>query len=441
LSRAALLWLGVAVLAVAPAGRFDPRCDLTSDARNTLADMTLRVLRELPGDVEAVAFARRDDPAAAELGALLARYGHASPQFRFRFTDADREPLLADSLGVATDGTVVLGTGGRTEIVRRPDEPSLTNALMRLSRTEGRRVRFLVGHRERSILDRSPDGLSRLATELRSTGIATEELTLLTAGASADPAAVVLVAGPRTDLFPEEVEWLEGHLAGGGRLLVLADPAPVPRLASFLRSLGADLGEDVVVDPQTRLYGADATVPVVTRYARHPITDPLAGRRLVPTFFPVARSVAARDGTLASGVLASTGDHAWAERDRGSLDGGGVATPDEGDLRGPVPIAVTAVRPGTSAPVLVVVGDSDFAANGNLDLSGNRDLAVNAIEWLFHDEDWIALRAPRAGVRPLVLSAEDFRRTVWLPAFGLPLLTAAAGVLAHRRVHGGHVSR
>jgi ABC-type uncharacterized transport system involved in gliding motility auxiliary subunit len=433
MSRATPLVLGVCVLFVAVAARYDVRRDLTYDGRNTLTELTERVLRGLDRDVAVVAFLGREHPGRDELDAVLERYARTSARFAYRITDREREPLLAESFGVLTDGTIALTVGDRRELVRTLDEAGLTNALLRLSRTEGRRARFLTGHRERSVRDTSSGGLSRLAGDLAATGIATGEIQLQTGDEPSDTGSLVVVAGPRTDLFPAEIDWLDRHVAGGGRLLVLADPADLPRLATFLRGLGADLGDDIVVDPQTRLYGADATVPVVTRYARHPVTDPLAGGALIPTFFPVSRSVTLSEGALRVDVLASTSEHAWAERDRESLVAGGSPAPDESELRGPVPIAVAGVRPETDLPALIVVGDSDFATNGNLDLSGNRDFAVNGIEWLLHDEERIALRTARSDARPLVLDANGFRRAVWLPAFGLPMLTAAIGLAVRRR--------
>ena len=41
---------------------------------------------------------------------------------------------------------------------------------------------------------------------------------------------------------------------------------------------------------------------------------------------------------------------------------------------------------------LVAIGDSDFASNGALGVSGNRDLFLNTINWLAQQENLIAIR-------------------------------------------------
>ena len=41
---------------------------------------------------------------------------------------------------------------------------------------------------------------------------------------------------------------------------------------------------------------------------------------------------------------------------------------------------------------MVVIGDSDFAANSVLGVQGNRDLFLNTVNWLAQQENLIAIR-------------------------------------------------
>ena len=220
-------------------------------------------------------------------------------------------------------------------------------------------MRFLSGHGELSPLDRTADGLSRLAEALTTAGHRVSELLLVIEDPDPTEADLVIVAGPRQDLFAEELDWLGRRLDAGGAVLVLIDPRPLPRLEAFLAELGVIAREGVLLDPRTRLYGADASVPVVTDYARHPVTDPLQPGGVVPTFFPVARALEPRPEVARTEVLARTGADAR------------VASDDSVTV-GAMPVAVLAENEGS----LLVIGDSDFAANGNLELSGNRVLAI-----------------------------------------------------------------
>jgi ABC-type uncharacterized transport system involved in gliding motility auxiliary subunit len=89
----------------------------------------------------------------------------------------------------------------------------------------------------------------------------------------------------------------------------------------------------------------------------------------------------------------------------------------------------------------VVIGDSDFAANGYIDLLGNRDLLLNSISWLT-DEDALIAKRPRElteiarPLSPLVLT-ERQAHTLFLVVVaalpGLVMLVGTTVVLARRR--------
>jgi ABC-type uncharacterized transport system involved in gliding motility auxiliary subunit len=86
---------------------------------------------------------------------------------------------------------------------------------------------------------------------------------------------------------------------------------------------------------------------------------------------------------------------------------------------------------------LVLVGDSDFATNSVVNLSGNRDLLLNTVAWLAEEESLIALR-PREASRtpPMFLTAAQGTVIFWVPVIVVPMAMAFLGVaaaLARRR--------
>jgi hypothetical protein len=92
---------------------------------------------------------------------------------------------------------------------------------------------------------------------------------------------------------------------------------------------------------------------------------------------------------------------------------------------GPWPIVVLAEGGGS----LLVIGDSDFVANGNLELSGNRVLALSAVEWLARDENE-RIVPPRPVERPRLLASPEFRWRVTAPSLALPVMFVIGGVIA-----------
>jgi ABC-type uncharacterized transport system involved in gliding motility auxiliary subunit len=77
----------------------------------------------------------------------------------------------------------------------------------------------------------------------------------------------------------------------------------------------------------------------------------------------------------------------------------------------------------------VAVGTSLIAANSFLNFQANRDLIMNAVNWLSADEDLISIRPKPPESQHLTMTAQQMRQLLFLGVFGLPLLIVAAGVM------------
>jgi ABC-type uncharacterized transport system involved in gliding motility auxiliary subunit len=77
---------------------------------------------------------------------------------------------------------------------------------------------------------------------------------------------------------------------------------------------------------------------------------------------------------------------------------------------------------------VVVVGDSDFAANNYLNFQGNKDLFMNVVSWLAQQENLISIRPKEPDDRRLTLTAIQQRNILWLAWVILPCAIIAAGV-------------
>ena len=77
---------------------------------------------------------------------------------------------------------------------------------------------------------------------------------------------------------------------------------------------------------------------------------------------------------------------------------------------------------------MVVVGDSDFASNAFLGMAGNRDLALNIINWLAQQENLISVRPRDPEDRRITLSQGQDRMIFWFTVLIVPGLLIAAAV-------------
>ena len=428
-----ILLLGIIGFVEAVSYRHNARLDLTENKRHSLSPQTIQLLRGLKTDVNAVAFFRSDQPGKRVAEDVFKQYArYAGGKFTWRAVDPDREPGLARRYGVESYGTVVLETKDRSEKVTDAEEEKLTNGLVKLTR-QGKRVIYVVqGHGEHELASTDRPGFSEAKTAMERANYEVKPLVTARQATVPDDAAVVLLAGPRTELLAPELAALDTYVGRGGKLFVMADPVILARsdvdpLKSYLEKYGFNIGNNLIIElnPIGRLFGIGPEVPIIQQYDPHPITRDMGG---ISTLFPLTRSVEPVK-TPPTGVnvqtLAKTSSESWAETDRNELQQGQVK-PDAGEARGPLPVAAVATKDKAR---IVVYGTSNLAANQFLNLQGNRDFFLNTVSWLAEEEDQISIRPKDTKQSPVFLTSQQAQAVFLLPVIVLPGIVLIGGIV------------
>lgn len=429
------------------------RIDFSEAGVHTLSQQTTDLLSDLDQPVEIMAFFSESE--APPIRDLLGRYAYASDQIDLRFVDPNSVPekvaeyeLTSEELaqGVARIGL----ESGESIKLSEFSEAGLTNSLLKLVRSTGKKVYFLTGHNERTIeaapgeesaFAIGPDTFGNAASSLVNETYAVEDLLLVQEGSVPSDASVVVIAGPTQTLQPGEIESLRAFVEGGGGLLAAIDPRSRTNLYELLESWGITFGDDVIVDRALAVFG-QATTPIAGEYdGQHPITKLLRE----PSMFPMARSVGLTEVASEFTVLTKTGAESWAERDLEGWRAQGRAEYGPEDLLGPVPVAVAGspalpegALPEQRTGRIVVFGDSDFATNEYLDALRNRDLFVNSVSWLAGEAEQITVRPNISRASSFQMSQDDFRWIQVLSLFVLPEAIAVIGVITwwfRRKAH------
>lgn len=415
--------------------RYSYQADWTEGARRSLSDASVQVLAEVEGPVKITAFAREQRDLRQAIADIVARYQRYKDDITLEFVDPDAEPGRVRASGVTADGEVLVDYAGRQERLKpyELNEQDITNALQRLLRAGERWLVFLAGHGERRPLGEANHDLSSWARELEAKGFKLRELNLAETPAIPDNTAVLVIASPQVALLPGEAAAVSDYLARGGNLLWLADPGPLHGLDPVARQLGVDVLPGAVVDLTTQLLGIEsAAIAAVTGYPPgHAITR---GFELL-TVFPLAAGLQLNaDAGWRGEAFLQTGSGSWVE----SSDLGGTVQFDENrDVRGPVAIGVSLVRPrqaeGAEDPTAeqraVVIGDGDFLSNRYLGNVGNLDLGMSVVNWLSADERLIAIPAKTARDAALVLTPLQSGVIGVGFLFGMPALLLASGLV------------
>jgi len=458
--------IAVLVGAYVLASQYRARWDLTDEGRNTLHEDTLAKVALLDADGEPVhitAFSSQRGKDGTrfknrELKDLLRELGDQSQVITWQLVDFDRERLTAEKLGVTEYGHVVVQRGtdrvdlksrevfrragkGKARHLRFIGEQAISRAFSQLHTPRRRVVYVLTGHGEASPEDRSPAGLSDLATALDGERYDMEVLDLDGTDRDGhspmvpDDAAVVLVPALRAALSDQVEDVLLGYLGRGGGIWVATDvgsPAPV-----LISRLGVTVDEGVALDARFVFPFWDRPIPKIRN---HPVTAGIRERKLRPVFAraaPLRMADPMPDGVQSAPLLLTSRD-GWIERG-GALQGGAPVKEEDIDVVGPAILATALtvksasgfVRKGRVPARVLIQGDSDALTNALLgDGAGNVSFALDAVHWLAGADTRVATGGSRrTKVRRLELTQQQTGTLRWVSMGILPSLVALLGLL------------
>lgn len=445
----ALVFFGILFLVNFLSTRHHHRFDLTESGVYSLSPQTSGILQRLDKPLSINAFVEAaSDP---QLRELLSSYQYASDKVTFAVIDPDKQPDLAEKFQISTIPAIHLQYGDQSNVVSKLSEEELTNGIIRVTRSEKKMVYFLEGHGEPSIDDMNePKGYGQIKLALNNESYEVKKLVLSEGAAVPDDANLIIIGGAERSLLPHETQALDAYLKKekGGRALFLLNPRATPELVAYLKEWGVQIGNDVIVDEQIQLLkGKTFTLtPFVTTYGTHPISEELSRRGTSAlTAYGISRSVEPQvDGKKGLTVvsLAKTGPNSWAETDLDGVFQKQTARLDEQDRRGPVSLAVAVTgnlkeqglnHEGTAR--LVVFGNAVFANNQFVGQYFNRDLVMNAMNWLVGEEGLLSLRARTMRASRVQFTAQQGTLIFYLSVLILPefLLITGLAVWWQRR--------
>jgi ABC-type uncharacterized transport system involved in gliding motility auxiliary subunit len=198
-------------------------------------------------------------------------------------------------------------------------------------------------------------------------------------------------------------------------------------LSKVLEGWGVTPEKNLILDlnPIGQIAGLGPQVALVTTYDSHAIVNDLKRQA---TGFPIARSLQIKNGDKTNvQALFSSSQTSLATV---KLNSSAIDPNDPSNTKGPLLLAAAGTYntgKENSQGRFVVVGSSNWAANSFLPFNGNRDLALNAINWLASDEDLISIRPKERENRNITLTQAQLRWLRLSSQFLLPLLVVFAG--------------
>jgi len=418
-----LVLLALVVMVNYLASRHFVRFQWMADERYRLSPMTLKLLQTRTNQVKVIVFFDPDEPLYASVKGLINEYRLACPRLDVEYVNylllTGRANLIKQQyqLSDADKDLVIFDCNGKRRIVRAKElsdydlqgifagkeakrtafkgEQFFTSSILGVTDPKPFKAYFLQGHGEHDPASEDEGtGYLKFARVLEDKDIVIEPLSLLTNDVPAD-CQLLIIAGPRHTLAPDELERIENYLNhGGGRaFILLLNPGikdvKTSGLEKVLGNWGVAVGDGLVTDGAQAKAGLN-NVLYVGNFGQHDIVRPLTGSRL-GVLLP--RAVRPQPGASPAAGTAKVVELAFTTE----------AGKEGGRASGAVPLMV-AVEKGTIPGVasdtgstrLVVVGDSLFLVNAMIEFDANRDFVSLAVNWLLDRATLLAI-----GPRPV----------------------------------------
>jgi len=466
--------VGIAIAIGYLSVRFPARVDMTEAHLYSLSPQTVEMLKRLDKPVHITFFF---DPMMRDTVEFYKLVAAQTDKVTVEFHDPMLNPAQARLRGVEFAGTALMESEGRKITVNTALEADIANGILRVAQGIQQKVCFLDGHGEPDPFSREQHdhlegtaghthglgqqfvlherhGMGKLRHSLENMNYVVEKVSLLKGGKSLDGCAVLVVAGPQTELVSSEVKEISRYIEDGGNAFFMLDPFIKTGLEPLVRRLGVVLDDDLIIDEESHFW-ADVSSPAVTQYNAHAITTDLP-----LTFFPGARSLSPTEQRVADTYvrpLINSSRQSYGERDpqRAEFD-------PKTDLPGPLTIMVAVnkdpnyasasqavMRDLLQAPGevdteklkkekkvdkdarksrIVIVGDSDFATNSFFHILGNGRLFLNTINFLTVQENLIGLEPKTYDLPRVNLTNRQMKGTFFLSIVLIPALMAFIGL-------------
>ena len=426
------------------------RWDVTQDKQHTLSQHTIEYVSTLTAEVQLTAFHVGVPP--KYLQDIFKEYERVSDGvIKTEIIDPIEQIAYAAKFGNADERKVIVQSGANRKDVdfslNALSEEKLTNAIASASRAS-RTVYFLTGHGEYSSASQEYVGLSKFKQLLADNNIHSKTLMLGISQAIPEDCDVLIIAGPKSQLSPNEETLIVDYLRKGGDALFLIEHSLVttpdkplsaeqlqnnPSLNSILNQWGLDVQSDIVVD-LTNHVGGDVGSPATKNYQRHKALT----EGLDYTFYVRPRSIrvlADRNPNIKHAIIVSTAstENSWAETNR-TLD---IQFDPSTDTPGPVPFSYVVIDEKNAADPqdfrssdtrLIVFTDADFLTNVYINQYSNAQLGLNLVNWLA-ELDYKTFVSPKEiKVQRLDLTSKQKRQVIVI-LFLLPFLFVVAGLV------------
>ena len=427
-----------------------PSFDVTKNKTNTLSRQTKKLLDEIDFEVKIIAFYATPQQRRASL--ILDKYANENDNISIELIDPIKKPILAEKYDVKYPRTIVFEAGTKTTRINPPTtrrqrhgEREITIALYRLQTDQSKTVYFSTGHGERSVLNAKNSGLSAVKRRLDEQNYIVETVNLLETGRVPEDCSLLIIAGPSISFLEEEEDMIKKYLDDEGSCIIMVDPGIETKLDRLAGSYGLRYGNDYIYETSRKLTTMQGGphFPLCEPADDSIITSSLQDMTFMFPYVRSINSVMVPTGITHIKLITSSKD-SWAETDMESvrkLDVGQKPVRDEGEQKGPIPVAIVTEREFMLPDSLATrdnytfqvrsafFGNARFVSNEFITaFQSNLSLFLNTVNWITRNERIIEVTPNTRVFTPVELRQSEKRMLNWLTLVIFPATLLSVGL-------------
>lgn len=412
-------------------GKQDHLFDFTKAKIHSLSDQSKKVLSLLDKEeMSMTLFAKRED--WGRYLNLLSLYEKASHLVSVKAIDVDQEPALVSLHKIKQNGTLLIEYQGKQYKSVIKDELGVTNLLMKILRPTQLIFYYVTGHNQLDLESTDPGGASVLKAMILGSNYALKSIDLSESKIPSDASGIILL-NPQTAFLERELDELKHYLLKGGSLILSMAPQfsefRLSGLEKFLKSLGVEFQNGIILDRLSEGQGGQASIPIVTQYPEnHSITKNFSGRTVFPVsaFFTTLQNSSFEWEVLAKSTPFPA---SWGEMNFDEVKNGKATYQVTKDYKGPLNIALAGKNKDSR---IVVYSSSSFITNQFQGQTNNFNFFLNALAWLVDDESLVSLNRPELEGNLIYISDIHLTMVFYFIIICFPFVFFGIAIFAYR---------
>ena len=362
--------------------------DFTDNKTHTLQPQTKAILQNLQDPIHFVSFLEYQSPAEIHFSTVMERFQNQTKNITIEYVNPITNPERTEAFkDLLPQGSVFIQKEGKTTPLPFTDlsEQAIIKTIVTIT-SQTHHICFIYGHGELDIKDiYTSYDMGIVINMLKQQNYLSKQI-LIHNSPIPEQCEIAILAGPKQDLSPSELQYIDNHIQQGKNLFVLLSTKPTPNLTKHLANYGFVIDGAKIREQDTQFRTQRGYLLDPITYIHHPIMESISK-------YPIELSalqtieIEKIDGIF-SQHLATTSQKAEKKTDN-TYETGPFPIISYAEVTKPLQ------EKGNVGGQIIVVGNDDLASNLFVANShGNLYFFLNSISWLSEEPAQMQTRIP-----------------------------------------------